>query len=74
MCLEITRANEGGRYGRRSIETKEAAGFVPVSSVDRHWGTLWMGRQCKDCLCPSKETCLTLQDLGMYCETHGVAG
>lgn len=71
MCLEITRANEGGRYGRRSIETKEEAGFVPVSPIDRHWGTLWMGRPCADCRCSDPEECVTLQDLGLYCETQG---
>lgn len=73
MCVEITRANEGGRYGRRTIEAKAEAGFVPVSAVDRHYGTLWMGRPCADCRCASPEQCLTLQDLGVYCQTHEVA-
>ena len=72
MCVEVTRANAGGRYGRRSIETKQEAGFVvPGSLLDSHYNTLWLGRPCADCRCTSPETCLTLQDLGVYCENHG---
>lgn len=69
MCTEYTRANAGGRYGRRSVEAKEQAGFAPASLVDRHYGTLWMARRCPECNCTSEEECLTLQDLGRYCET-----
>lgn len=71
MCVEVTRANAGGRYGRPSVQARLDAGYEPVSEVDRHYGTLWMGRPCADCQCSSPETCLTLQDLGVYCENHG---
>ena len=35
VCVEVIRANSGGRYGRRSIEAKGEAGYTPVSFVDR---------------------------------------
>lgn len=74
MCLEYVRANEGGRYGRSSIQSKQEAGFQPASSVDRHYGTLWMARPCQDCACRSQEECLTLKSLGFACETTRAAG
>jgi hypothetical protein len=70
MCIEVIRANAGSRYGRRTIEFNREAGFVtPISPVDPIYSGLWMGRTCPECVC-SPETCLTLQDLGMSCETH----
>ena len=74
MCLEYVRANIAGRYGRRSIEEKTGAGYVPASPVDTRYESLWMARPCPDCHCHSGEECLTLQSLGFVCETTRAAG
>lgn len=74
MCLQFVRANEGGRYGRPSIQPKRDAGYQPASPVDRHYGGIWMARPCPECNCGSEEECLTLQSLGFVCETTQAAG
>lgn len=74
MCIQVVKANVGGRYGRPSIQAKRDDGYEPISAVRDPYGDQYMARACADCQCASPETCLTLQDLGVYCESHGVAG
>lgn len=71
-CVEVIRAQVGGRYGRRSIEKRETEGFtLLVSDVDRHYGGVWVARGCT---AKTEEECAVLRHLGRACESHGCGG
>lgn len=72
QCEIFVFANVGGRYGRRTIEEREALGFEQASEPDVYGAVRMKIRQrCPGCTCKSREECMVLQDLGTLCDTNG---